>query len=76
MKFKEKRGNVFVFDGGYAGGEIEVVSIKLGQKTVIKYKSVVAWNDMDIDTLGKKVKYIDIQTAVNLMQILIDEGLV
>jgi hypothetical protein len=77
MKFKEQRGSVFVFDGGYAGGELEVLSTKLdGVMTGITYKGVVVWNDMDVDTLGTIVPYRDIQTAVNLMQILIDEGLV
>jgi hypothetical protein len=76
MKFKEKRGNIFVFDGGYAGEEIEVLSINLDHRTVINYRGVGVWNDMGVDTLGKIVPYTDIQTAVNLMQILINEGLV
>ena len=77
MKFKEKRGNVFVFNGGYAGGELEVLSTKLdGVMKGITHKGVVVWKDMDIDTLGDIVPYQDIQTAVNLMQILIKEGLV
>jgi len=76
MKFKEKRGNTFVFDGGYAGREIEVLSTNLDHRVGITYKAVVVWNDMDVDTLGEIVQYSDIQTAVNLMQILIKEGLV
>jgi len=76
MKFKEKRGNTFVFDGGYAGGEIEVLSTNLDYIKGITYRGVVVWNDMDIDTLGGIVPFSDIQTAVNLMQILIKEGLV
>ena len=77
MKFKEKRGNVFVFDGGYAGGELEVLSTSLDNViTGIIYKGVVVWKDMDIDTCGKIITYKDIQTAVNLMQILINEGVV
>ena len=77
MKFKEQRGNVFVFDGGYANSEIEVLSTKLdGVMTGITYKGVVVWKDMDVDTLGDIIPYRDIQTAVDLMQILIEEGLV
>lgn len=77
MKFKEQRGNVFVFDGGNAGKEIEALSTKLdGVMTGITHKGVVVWRDMDVDTLGTIVPYRDIQTAVNLMQILIKEGLV
>ena len=76
MKFKEKLGNIFVFDGGYAGEEIKVLSTSLDQRTGIIHRGVVVWNDMGIDTLGKIAKYTDIQTAVNLMQILINEGLV
>ena len=77
MKFKEQRGNVFVFDGGYAGKEIEVISTNLDSiLSGIIYRGVVVWKDMDVDTCGKIVQYRDIQTAVNLMQILIEEGLV
>jgi hypothetical protein len=77
MKFKEQRGNVFVFDGGYAGKEIEALSTKLyGVMTGITHKGVVVWKDMDVDTCGDIVPYRDIQTAVKLMQILIEEGLV
>lgn len=77
MKFKEQRGNVFVFDGGYANSEIEVLSTNLDSvMTGITHKGVVVWKDMDVDTCGKIVPYRDIQTAVNLMQILINEGLV
>ena len=76
MKFKEKRGNTFVFDGGHAGVGIEVLSTTLDHIKGITYRGVVVWNDMDVDTLGGIAQYSDIQTAVNLMQILIKEGLV
>lgn len=77
MKFKEKRGNVFVFDGGYAGGELELIQrgctgafFWFGNLAVTKNLGISIAEDMI------NVPYRDIQTAVNLMQILIDEGLV
>jgi len=76
MKFKEQRGNVFVFDGGYAGGELELhYSSECGRvNEFYMYEEVVIQRDFRITTDGSS--YQDIQTAVKLMQILIDEGLV
>ena len=71
MKFKEQRGDVFVFDGGYAGGELELV----GSHGCYKFKNIHININMNIWCFDI-MKHQDIQTAVNLMQILIDEGLV
>ena len=77
MKFKEQRGNVFVFDGGYAGGELELKQDFYGGMICFFYKEVILFGDFHIKTMiGESAPYRDIQTAVNLMQILIKEGLV
>lgn len=73
MKYKERRGNVFVFDGGYE----KPVELKLTKK----FGGYVFHNfwispNLNIDTLHGSSSYKDIQTAVNLMTILKDEGLV
>jgi len=76
MKFKEKRGNKFVFDGDYAGLELEIEHIE-GSCYRYKYEDFFINKDLSIcSTHAHKIKFSDIQTAVNLMQILIKEGLV
>tara|TARA_R110002074_G_scaffold121968_1_gene256491 strand:+ start:15408 stop:15626 length:219 start_codon:yes stop_codon:yes gene_type:complete len=72
MKYKERRGNVFVFDGGYDSEELELTK-KFGGYVFL---NVRINPDLDIDTLHGPASYKDIQTAVNLMTILKDEGLV
>lgn len=74
MKFKEQRGNVFVFDGGYAGGELRMVND--GDWFIFKRLKVSKQLNIDLEDLMGVSSYKRIQTAVNLMQILIDEGLV
>jgi hypothetical protein len=77
MKFKEQRSNVFVFDGGNAVGELELKQGLYGGMICFIYKEVMMFGDLHIKTMmGELVPYKDIQTAVNLMQILIEEGLV
>lgn len=80
MKYKERRGNVFVFDGGYGSGELELIEsdstcfmlyIARGRDRVYIDENLNIKHD-PIDYLY----YEDIQTAVNLMTILKDEGLV
>ena len=71
MNFKEKRGNVFVFDNG---SELENRGCTkawfwYGNVGVNRYMAITLIEDVF-------VPYEDIQTAVNLMQILIKEGLV
>jgi len=75
MKFKEQRGNVFVFDGGYAGGELEVEKQGGKMSLFFRFKDVYIKKNLEINTEFTSA-YQDIQTAVNLMQILINEGLV
>ena len=76
MKFKERRGNVFVFDGGYDSDELELErSVEAGGvNEFFMFEDVVIWPNLEIGTVGSPYK--DIQTAVNLMTILKDEGLV
>jgi len=80
MKFKEQRGNVFVFDGGYAGGELKLLKCQEKDEElglVFKYRHILISFSGHINTesIGF-ARHSDIQTAVNLMQILIEEGLV
>ena len=83
MKFKEKRGNTFVFDGGYAGEELELEyrhfdSFEFQGKNL--FGSVVIDKEMNVSTCPVsgyfRVPFSDIQNAANLVQILIKEGLV
>ena len=78
MKFKERIGNTFVFDGGYDLGELELVAVD--SSDFLKYKSPkgdVVYIDPHLNIKHDPMDYLyykDIQTAVNLMQILINEG--
>ena len=76
MKFKERRGNVFVFNGGYDSGELELErSVEAGGlNEFFMFEDVVIYPNLEIVTRGASYK--DIQTDVNLMTILKDEGLV
>lgn len=73
MKFKEKRGNTVVFDGGYAGGELELLALNNG---FFLFNGIYLGSECNVCTFDEMVKFSDIQTAVNLLQILIKEGLV
>lgn len=75
MKFKERIGNVFVFDGGYDSEELDLVQDD--EFGFFAFKFVVITPDFSVSTyMGRMAPYKDIQTAVNLMTILKDEGLV
>lgn len=75
MKFKERRGNVFVFDGGYDSEELEVRKIDV---VWYEFRNILISNDLmiDLSLFSGVCHYNKIQTAVNLMTILKDEGLV
>lgn len=77
MKFKERRGNVFVFDGGYDLDELELAECtnNTGWFNYVRNNSDV-WINLDLVLDCEHASYKDIQTAVNLMTILKDEGLV
>lgn len=75
MKFKEQRGNVFVFDGGDTGGELELELIFHSGIECYRYENVLLDENLLVSLMDSS-PYNDIQTAVNLMQILINEGLV
>ena len=72
MKLKERRGNVFVFDGGYDLEELELVYFR----DAYIFRGVVIRDDMKLACNVSWVELKDIQTAVNLMTILKNEGLV
>lgn len=75
MKYKERRGNVFVFDGGYDSKELELSGPHGLLAPYYNYKSICIRPDLNI--FSEYVNpYKDIQTAVSLMTILKDEGLV
>lgn len=76
MKFKEKNSNVFVFDGGYADDELVLFEGKDDWFTLVGTGLDIR-EDLSIRHESDGYAYYrDIQTAVNLMQILIKEGLV
>ena len=75
MKFKERRGNVFVFDGGYYMDELELVKQGGKMSLFFRFKDIYIKPNFEINTEFTSA-YKDIQTAVNLMTILKDEGLV
>lgn len=74
MKFKERRGDVFVFDGGYDLEELELVEQGAKMPLFFRFKDIYIKPSFEINTEYTS-KYKDIQTAVNLMTILKDEGL-
>jgi len=78
MKFKEKRGNVFVFKGGYEREEFELIQDGYG---FFNFKDVTITDKQGEFCIARNgtygfISYQDIQTAVCMMQILIEEGLV
>lgn len=76
MKFKEQRGNVFVFEDE-DGWEVEAKCLrKSSGYFALEFDSVMVWSDMDVELLGGAEHYSVIQTAAQMMQILIDRGLV
>lgn len=76
MKFKEQRGNVLVFEDA-EGWELESKCIgKSNGYFALEFDSVMVWSDMDVKLLVGVEHYSVIQTAAQMMQILIDKGLV
>jgi len=77
MKFKEKCGNTFVFDGGYAGEELTLEQ-RGGTSEFFWFKDVAVNTSLRVtmDDGCINVPYRDIRTAVNLMGILVKERLV
>lgn len=77
MKFKHQIGNRFIFDGGYDSEELEIRgSIITDDLYVYEVDSDVILIDSSFNIECECMPYKDIQTAVNLMNILKDEGLV
>gem|GEM_PF-6383304 len=77
VKFKEQKCSVFVFDGGYAGGELELRRSIFGVNTYSYcVNGDVILINRDLEVNCEYMPFKEIQTAVSLMQILIKEGLV
>ena len=77
MKFKERRGNVFVFNGGYDSEELELTDF-YGTNLYL-FKGVLeidTWLNIYAHKESRGFTLDQAQTAVNLMTILKDEGLV
>jgi len=72
MKYLRQENNRFIFEDG---GE-ELYSKIIGAGAGINYKKIVIWADFDVDLCGRVEPYKDIQTAVQMMTILKEEGLV
>ena len=75
MKYKGKQGNKYIFDGGYDKGELKL--IECYSSDFLKFKSDkgnVLYIDKHLNVKHDPMDYIyykDLQTAVNLMEILI-----
>ena len=72
MKYLRQENNRFIFGGLYDNGELALVA----QKDVYSFKGVVIRDDMKIAANVSWIDLKDIQTAVQMMTILKDEGLV
>ena len=72
MKYLRQENNRFIFEDG---GE-ELSSNLIGAGAGINYKKIVIWADFDVDLCGMVEPYKDIQTAVQMMTILKEKGLV
>lgn len=68
MKYKGKQGSSYLF-------ECEGEGLTFSKRAFgLSYKKIWVNKDMRVDTEMGSVYYKDIQTAVSMMQILIDEG--
>ena len=69
MKFKNRKGALFIFNGGYEVPELTLEHLCLNE---YQFNNVIITTDFKIRTIGSS--YSDIQIAFNLMQILMKEG--
>lgn len=75
MKYLRQENNRFIFEDG--GEELSAIRANLiGGGAEISYKKVVVWDDFDVGLSGRIEPFKDIQTAVQMMTILKDKGLV
>ena len=75
MKYLRQENNRFIFEDG--GDELSAIHTNLiGVGVGISYKKIVVWADFDVDLCGRIEPYKEIQTAVQMMTILKDKGLV
>jgi len=68
MKYKGKQGNSYLFE---CEGE-ELIANDWVES--ISYNQVIVYPDLKVSLIANFIEYKDIQTAVSMMQILIDEG--
>lgn len=73
MRFKEKHEGVYYFDGGYDNTVLVLDTVGLD---VFRFRGVLIRPNLMIKTVDACVSLSDIQTAINLMNILKGEGLV
>jgi len=79
VKFKEQRGNTFVFENELTGEELNMDKVRGFPHPLYEYAQaeILVRTDLAIIPMeSTAIFFEDIQTAVNLMQILIKEGLV
>ena len=77
MKYKGKQGNEHIFDGGYDKGELKLIERDNSDFLMFKSeKGDVLYIDEHLNVKHDPMDYIyykDLQTAVNLMKILIKQ---
>ena len=71
MKFKNRKGALFIFNGGYEVPELTLKHLCLNE---YQFNNVIITTDFKIRTSDSS--YSDIQIAFNLMQIIKNKGLV
>lgn len=71
MKFKEKQNGVYYFDGGY---DKTVLVLECMGLDVFRFRGVLIRPNLMVKTTDGYVSLSDIQTAINLMEILKSEG--
>lgn len=73
ITFKEKRGDVFVFDSGYNDEELTLTEINDNGKTCYGTDNVIITKDYEV--IFQFIPEIGLPKAFALMRILNDEGL-
>lgn len=73
MKYLRQENNRFIFeDDGEELSSTNLIGVGVG----IFYKKIVVWADFDVHLCGRIEPYKDIQTAVQMMTILKEEGMI
>jgi len=73
MKYLRHEDNRFIFvDGGEELSSTNLIGVEVG----ISYKKILVWADFDVDLCGRIEPYKEIQTAVQMMTILKEAGMI